>query len=219
MFSTNLYYPVFLTSQGEISLVKNSVPFYPVPYQTADVVTSSNLLWYQNQREQTTPRSLGTTCAPHPSLGSRPLWENHWQFSPDKKNHTLKCLNKVVCIGKLYFMYLAVKQNTTTSSPRQRFSAQMKIQLPVNTTKGHHLDSKNKTLEISYEITSLIRPLLPSESWNISLFRAYNKTFLSANSCTQQQQQTNNNTVDFLIKLPFYKLAAFGILNHWALHK
>ena len=73
MFSTNLYYPVFLTSQGEISQVKNSVPLYPVPYQTADVVTSSNLRWYQIQREQTAPRSLGTTCAPHPSVGSRPL--------------------------------------------------------------------------------------------------------------------------------------------------
>ena len=216
MFSTNLYYPVFLTLQGEISQVKNSVPLDPVPYQTADVVTSSNLLWYQNQREQTTPRSLGTTCAPHPSLGSRPLWENHWHFYPDKKKHTLKCLNKVLMYWQTARHVLAVKHNTTTSSLRQRFSAQMKIQLPVNTTKGHSLDSK--ILEISYEFTSVIRPLLPSESWNISLFRAYNYTFLSASSCTQQQQ-TNNKTVDFLLKFPWYKLAAFGIWNHWTLHK
>ena len=136
MFSTNLYYPVFLTSQGEISQVKNSVPLDPVPYQTADVVTSSNLLWYQIQREQTTPRSLGRTCAPHPSHGSRPLWENHWQFSPDKKNHTLKCLNKVLTYWQTARHVFGCQTKYHTLSLRQRFSAQMKIQLPVNSTKG-----------------------------------------------------------------------------------
>ena len=216
MFSPNLYYPAFLTSQGEISQVKNSVPLDPVPYQTADVVTSSNLLWYQIQREQRTPRSLGRTCAPHPSHGSRPLWENHWQFSPDKKNHTLKCLNNVLTYWQTARHVFGCQTKHHTSSLRQRFSGQLKIQLPVNTTKGHPLDSE--TFEMSYGITSLIRPLLPSESWNISLFKAYNYTFLSASSCTQQQQ-TNNKTVDFVLKLPFYKLAAFGISNHWTLHK